>query len=123
MRPLLGVAARGAAVLRAGSDPGGRGQCQAAVYLSSQVAKMWLIIRKPGLAANMSRYLVERITATPNIEILTETTVTALDGQDGILEAIRCRSHRSGDEKKLAIRHLFYSSAPIPIPTGCLGRA
>ena len=55
----------------------------------------------------MSRYLVERITATPNIEILTETTVTALDGQDGILEAIRCRSHRSGDERKLAIRHLF----------------
>ena len=84
---------------------------------------MWLIIRKPGLAANMSRYLVERITAAPNIEILTETTVTALDGQDGILEAIRCRSHRFGDEKKLAIRHLFYSSAPIPIPTGCLGRA
>src|SRR6516225_2096360 len=71
MRPLLGVAARGAAVLRAGSDPGGRGQCQAAVYLSSQVAKMWLIIRKPGLTAHMSRYLVERITATPNIEILT----------------------------------------------------
>jgi len=41
----------------------------------------------------MSRYLVERITATPTIEILTETTVTALDEQDGFLEAIRCRSH------------------------------
>jgi thioredoxin reductase (NADPH) len=92
-----------------GSGAGGRGNSagQAAVYLSSQVAKVWLIVRKPDLAANMSRYLVERITATPNIEILTETTVTALDGQDGILEAIRCHSHRSGDERKLAIRHLF----------------
>jgi len=86
---------------------GGNSAGQAAVYLSSQVAKVWLIIRKSDLAANMSRYLVERIIATPNIEILTETTVTALDGQDGILEAIRCRSHRSGDERKLAIRHLF----------------
>jgi thioredoxin reductase (NADPH) len=86
---------------------GGNSAGQAAAYLSSQVAKVWLIVRKPGLSANMSRYLVERITATPNIEILTETTVTALDGQDGILEAIRCRSHRSGDESKLAIRHLF----------------
>src|ERR1700751_6433337 len=75
--------------------------------LSSPVAKVWLIVRKPDLAANMSRYLVERITATPNIEILTETTVAALEGQDGILEAIRCRSHRSGDERKLVIRHLF----------------
>jgi thioredoxin reductase (NADPH) len=92
------------------------------VYLSSRVAKVWLIVRKPGLAANMSRYLVERITATPNIEILTETTVTALEGQDGILEAVRCRSHRSGDERKLVIATFSYSSAPIPIPTGYLSR-
>jgi thioredoxin reductase (NADPH) len=86
---------------------GGNSAGQAAVYLSSQVAKVWLIVRKPDLAANMSRYLVERITATPNVEILSETTVTALEGQDGILEKILCRSHRSGDERKLAIRHLF----------------
>ena len=42
---------------------GGNSAGQAAVYLSSQVAKVWLIVRKPDLAANMSRYLVERITA------------------------------------------------------------
>src|SRR6201984_343607 len=93
---------------------GGNSAGQAAVYLSSQVAKVWLIIRGPGLAANMSRYLVERITATPNIEVLTETTVTALDGQDGILKAIRRRSHRSGDERKLAIRHLFLFNGADP---------
>src|SRR6516165_10786283 len=86
---------------------GGNSAGQAAMYLSSQVAKVWLIIRKPGLTANMSRYLVERVTATPSIEILTETTVTALEGQDGVLEAIRCRSHRTGEERKFAIRHLF----------------
>jgi thioredoxin reductase (NADPH) len=33
--------------------------------------------------------------------------VTALEGQDGIFEAVRCRSHRSGEEVKRAIRHLF----------------
>ena len=55
----------------------------------------------------MSRYLVERITARPNVEILTETTVIALEGQDGILEAIRCRFDRTGDERRFAIRHLF----------------
>ena len=86
---------------------GGNSAGQAAVYLSSQVAKVRLIVRGPGLEENMSRYLVERITATPNVEILTETTVTALEGQVGILKAIRCRSHRSGDEKTFAIRHLF----------------
>ena len=86
---------------------GGNSAGQAAVYLSSEVAKVWLIIRGPGLEANMSRYLVERIAARPNVEILTETTVTALEGQDGVLEAIRCRSQRSGEETKFAIRHLF----------------
>ena len=73
---------------------GGNSAGQAAVYLSSQVAKVWLIVRGPSLETNMSRYLVERITATPNVEILTETMVTALEGQDRILEAIRCRCHR-----------------------------
>jgi thioredoxin reductase (NADPH) len=80
---------------------------QAAVYLSSRVAKVWLIVRGASLDLSMSRYLVERIVATPNIEVLTQTEVTALEGQDGVLEAIQCRSHRSGDAVKRAIRHLF----------------
>ena len=86
---------------------GGNSAGQAAVYLSGQVAKVWLIVRGTSLTASMSRYLVERIAATPNIEVLTQTAVSALDGRDGVLEAIRCRSHRSGEEVKRAIRHLF----------------
>ena len=90
------------ALVGAGNSAG-----QAAVYLSSQVAKVWLVVRGPGLDASMSRYLVERIAATPNIEVLTQMVVTALEGQDGVLQAIRCRSHGSGEEVKRAIRHLF----------------
>ena len=90
------------ALVGAGNSAG-----QAVVYLSSQVAKVWLIVRGPSLDASMSRYLVDRIAARPNVEVLTETTVTALEGQDGILEAIRCRSQRSGEELRRAIRHLF----------------
>jgi thioredoxin reductase (NADPH) len=80
---------------------------QAAVYLSSRVAKVWLIVRGSSLDTSMSHYLVERIAATPNIEVLPQTEVTALEGQDGILEAVSCRSYPSGDEVKRAIRHLF----------------
>ncbi len=86
---------------------GGNSAGQAVVYLSSQVAKVWLIVRGPGVGESMSRYLVERITSRPNVEILTETMVTGLEGRDGILEAIRCCSRRSGDEVRRAIRHLF----------------
>jgi thioredoxin reductase (NADPH) len=102
--PLEGrlCAGREVALVGAGNSAG-----QAVVYLSSQVAKVWLIVRGPDLEASMSRYLVERIAARPNVEVLTETNVTALDGQDGILETIRCRSRRSSDEVTRAIRHLF----------------
>jgi thioredoxin reductase (NADPH) len=102
--PLEGrlCAGQDVALVGAGNSAG-----QAAVYLSGRVAKVWLIIRGPGLDASMSRYLVDRIAATPNVEILTETTVTSLVGQDGILEAIACHCHRSGNELKRAIRHLF----------------
>jgi thioredoxin reductase (NADPH) len=90
------------ALVGAGNSAG-----QAVVYLSGQVAKVWLIVRGPSLDAGMSRYLVDRIAARPNVEVLTGTTVTALEGRDGILEAIRCRSERSGEELQRAIRHLF----------------
>jgi thioredoxin reductase (NADPH) len=104
------------ALVGAGNSAG-----QAAVYLSSQVAKVWLIVRGGRLDASMSHYLVERITARPNVEVLTETTVTALEGQDGVLEAIRCRSRRSGEEIRRAIRHLFLFIGADPNTTWLSG--
>jgi thioredoxin reductase (NADPH) len=105
------------ALVGAGNSAG-----QAVVYLSSRVAKVWLIVRGGSLDASMSRYLVERIAALPNVEILTETTVTALDGRSGVLEAIRCRSHQSGEELTRAIRHLFLFIGAEP-NTGWLARS
>ena len=63
------------ALVGAGNSAG-----QAAVYLADRVAKVWMIVRGTSLDASMSRYLVERIAATPNIEILRDTSVIALDG-------------------------------------------
>ena len=40
-------------------------------------------------------------------ELFLRASVTALDGSDGMLQAVRCRSHLSGDERTCAIRHLF----------------
>ncbi|TPI12178.1 cyclic nucleotide-binding domain-containing thioredoxin-disulfide reductase [Mesorhizobium sp. B4-1-1] len=90
------------ALVGAGNSAG-----QAAVYLASQVRKVTLLARRDGLDATMSRYLVERIAAQPNIEVLTETEVTALEGHDGNLEALRWRNRASGEETTRPIRHLF----------------
>ena len=89
------------ALVGAGNSAG-----QAAVFLASQVKTVWLIVRGVGLEASMSRYLVERIEAQPNIVVLPETTVTALDGHGESLESIRW-CNRQGEEGTCPIRHLF----------------
>jgi thioredoxin reductase (NADPH) len=86
---------------------GGNSAGQAAVFLAGQVAKVWLLVRGPRLEASMSRYLVDRITSLPNVEVLLETEVTALEGEGGALEAVRWRQLPSGKETRRAIRHLF----------------
>ncbi|NUS20868.1 MAG: FAD-dependent oxidoreductase [Mesorhizobium sp.] len=90
------------ALVGAGNSAG-----QAAVYLASQVRKVTLLARRDSLDATMSRYLVERIKAQPNIEVLTETEVAALEGHDGNLERLRWRNRSTGEETERAIHHLF----------------
>ncbi len=86
---------------------GGNSAGQAAVYLAGQVAKLWLIVRSPRLEASMSRYLIERIAAQPNVELLVETEIAALEGRGGVLEAVCWRHRPSGKETRRPVRHLF----------------
>lgn len=89
------------ALVGAGNSAG-----QAAVYLATQAAKVWLLARGGSLRSSMSSYLVERIAAQPNIEVLLESHLSALEGRDGLLESIRWRG-QSGAEGRLPVRHLF----------------
>ena len=90
------------ALVGAGNSAG-----QAVVYLASQVAKVWLIVRGADLSANMSSYLVDRIKGLSNVEVLTRTQITGLEGADGMLEAVRWRQGSSGEEVRHPIRHMF----------------
>jgi thioredoxin reductase (NADPH) len=86
---------------------GGNSAGQAAVYLASQGAKVWMLVRGASLAASMSRYLIDRIEGLSNIEVLTRTRISGLEGHDGILEAVRWRPESTGQEVRRPIRHLF----------------
>jgi thioredoxin reductase (NADPH) len=87
---------------------GGNSAGQAAVFLSGHARKVYMVIRGGGLGASMSRYLIERIEATPNIELMFNTEVVALDGaSDQSLERVRWRSRLSGEESTTDIRNLF----------------
>ena len=88
------------ALVGAGNSAG-----QATVYLASRAAKVWMLVRGPGLAARMSRYLVDRIEGLPNVEVLTGAEISGLEGANGVLEAVRWR--HNGSETRRPIRHLF----------------
>ena len=60
---------------------GGNSAGQAAVFLSGHAAKVTILVRSDGLARSMSRYLIDRITATANIELVTHSEIVALDRQ------------------------------------------
>jgi thioredoxin reductase (NADPH) len=87
---------------------GGNSAGQAAVFLSGYARKVHLVIRGGGLGASMSRYLIERIEAAANIELVFNTEVIALEGiEDASLERVRWRSRLSGDDSTTKIRNLF----------------
>ncbi|TYL92714.1 cyclic nucleotide-binding domain-containing protein [Bradyrhizobium rifense] len=91
------------ALVGAGNSAG-----QAAVFLSGHAKKVLMIIRGGGLGASMSRYLIERIEATPNIELLFNTEISALEGDEAsLLRRIRLRSRLSSDEETADIKNLF----------------
>ena len=90
------------ALVGAGNSAG-----QATVYLASHAAKVWLIARGKTIADSMSRYLVDRIAALPNVEVLTETEVVKLEGEGSALSDVTWRNRRTGEEARKAIRHLF----------------
>lgn len=87
---------------------GGNSAGQAAVFLSQHAEHVTMLVRGPGLAASMSRYLIDRIEATPNIELRPHTALTALHGnaEDG-LAAVSWHDQRSGAQEEHPLRNLF----------------
>lgn len=78
----------GAPVIVAG---GGNSAGQAAIYLAQNSCAVTIVIRSSDLNKSMSNYLVERIEADPAITVRTDSTITALDG-DETLRTVHLKS-------------------------------
>jgi thioredoxin reductase (NADPH) len=91
---------------------GGNSAGQAVVYLADHVSKVWLLLRGTDLGASMSRYLVDRIAGLPNVEVVTRSQVSGLEGRDGVLEAIRWRNGAAEVRRQLSHLFLFIGAEP-----------
>ena len=92
---------------------GGNSAGQAAVYLAQTAASVRVLIRGPGLAESMSRYLIQRIEGTPKIELRPRTVVEALEGTRG-LEQLRWRQLDTGETGIHSLQHLFLMTGALP---------
>jgi thioredoxin reductase (NADPH) len=92
---------------------GGNSAGQAAVFLASTSRRVHMLVRGPGLADTMSRYLIRRIDENPAIVLRTHTQIVALDG-NGSLERIQWRDDQTGEIESHDIRHLFIMTGAVP---------
>ncbi len=61
---------------------GGNSAGQGAMYLSRMASQVSICVRKPDLSSTMSQYLIDQITATPNIAVVACTEVVEALGNE-----------------------------------------
>ena len=86
---------------------------QGAMFFSRYASQVTMLVRGGGLKTTMSRYLVDRIAETPNVEVLANTVVAGVRGI-GRLEAITVRHTATGAEQELAAGAMFIFIGQAP---------
>jgi len=92
---------------------GGNSAGQAALHLSRVAKIVTMVVRGDSLKATLSSYLIDRIRSAPNMEVLTNTEVVALEG-DSILRAITLQNRLSAEKKTFPTRWLFVCIGGVP---------
>ncbi|MDE1178300.1 MAG: FAD-dependent oxidoreductase [Edaphobacter sp.] len=92
---------------------GGNSAGQTALNLASRVRKVTMLVRGDSLKHTLSQYLIDHIRHTPNIEVRTQSALTAIDGKDN-LEAIRTSNLSTGEETETKTGWVFVCAGGRP---------
>jgi thioredoxin reductase (NADPH) len=92
---------------------GGNSAGQAVMHFARYAKKVTMIIRRHCLKETLSQYLVDRIHASPQVEVLTHTEVTALHG-DHMLHAITLTNNQTGRQETVETKWLFLCLGGVP---------
>ena len=92
---------------------GGNSAGQAAVFLSQTARQVHVLVRSPELSSTMSRYLIQRLTQNPRIELHVNTEITALEGGER-LERVVWQDKKTGESSTHDIQHLFIMAGASP---------
>jgi thioredoxin reductase (NADPH) len=85
---------------------GGNSAGQAAAYLAQRARSVRVVVRGPSLKLTMSQYLVDRIKRSPQIEVMTETEVVAVNGS-ATVESVTLVDRRDGNTSEVPTTAMF----------------
>jgi len=74
---------------------GGNSAGQGAMHLARYAQEVHIVVRREGLQETMSRYLIDQIGKTPNIQLRTRTEIAGVEGE-GRVERVTLRSLEDG---------------------------
>ncbi|HEY1874786.1 MAG TPA: NAD(P)/FAD-dependent oxidoreductase [Steroidobacteraceae bacterium] len=106
------------ALVGAGNSAG-----QAVVFLAPHVKRLTMIVRGSGLEASMSRYLIDRIRALGNVDIVVGSELATLHREHAGLAGVTIRDRTSATTRELPVRQLFMFIGAEPNTTwldGCV---
>ena len=100
---------------------GGNSAGQATVFLAQSKPHVYLLIRAGDLRQNMSQYLIDQITALPNVDVLYHCEVRELHG-DHTITGLVVEKTTTGERRELAVGALFVFIGATPC-TGWLANS
>src|SRR5258705_3572077 len=92
---------------------GGNSAGQAAVFLSQTARKVYMLVRGADLAESMSRYLIQRISGNPSVELQCNSELADLEGE-GNLEKVTWINRITGQLRSIPAHHLFIMTGACP---------
>ncbi|MGD0731914.1 MAG: FAD-dependent oxidoreductase [Terracidiphilus sp.] len=92
---------------------GGNSAGQAAIFLAETARKVYMLVRGKTLSETMSRYLTQRITTHPVIELHLQTELVSLEGESH-LERVTWLDRSTGETTTRDIRHVFVMAGASP---------
>jgi thioredoxin reductase (NADPH) len=81
--------------------------------MSRYARQVTLVIRGDSLKESVSAYLIDRIYAAKNVDVLTHTEVTALEG-DRVLDAVVVTNNQTGERRRIETHWVFLCIGGLP---------
>jgi thioredoxin reductase (NADPH) len=84
---------------------------QAAMYFSKYARQVTMVVRGPSLEKSMSKYLIDQISSTSNIQVLTDSYIVEVAGEEH-LDCVRIRTPQGDRNEPASGLFIFIGAAP-----------